>query len=255
MERVMKMKRSLLTIFVLLFSFSCAIVAMAGISIETSAWRKVEALGKKDSYTFLFFSDPKTKEGKNMQVTLEEIKQELTDKKEDVKVDIVEVMPDDSKEEKLIEVFRVQEKPTVLVIAPNGAVTGYFRKTVDKKALAESLVSMKEAQIIKTLQEGRVVFLCFNKNKEPNLATIKSDLKLVADNFRGAVNVIYASSDDPKEEKLKRTLEVSSEATAVFIIVPPGRAVARLEGTDITKANLMRALMSSCGSGCGSGCR
>jgi len=44
--------------------------------------------------------------------------------------------------------------------------------------------------------------------------------------------------------------------TAVFILLPPGTAVAKLEGDAITKANLMRSLLSACGGGsCGSSCK
>ena len=245
----MTMKTCRLLVFVMLFSFFFALASRAETNIETPAWRKVEALGKKNSHAFLFFDDAKTEEGKRMRAILEEIKQELTNKR----VDVVEVMPDDSKEKKLVEFFRIKEKPCVLVIAPNGAVTGYLPGKVNKKALLESLVSLKEAEIIKNLQEGCVVFLCLHKDAEPDSAAIKTNLESVADNFRGTVSVVYASSDDKKEEKLREKFKMGSEAkTTVFIIVPPGRAVAKLEGADITKANLMRALLASCGSGgCG----
>lgn len=247
------MKRCLLIIFAILFSFFFPLASIAEINIDTPAWQKVKALGKKNSYTFLFFGDTKTEEGEKMHATLEGITQELINKK----VDIVEVTPNDPKEGKLINLFKIQESPVVLIIAPNGAVTGYFSKTVDKKALVESLISLKETEIIKSLQEGRVVFLCFYRDKEPDFAAIKTKLKAVADNFKGAVNVIYASSGDKKEEKLREKFEMSSGTTTVIIIIPPGRAVAKLEGSDITKANLMRAIYAACGAGgCSpSGCK
>lgn len=247
------MKRCLLIIFAILFSFFFPLASIAEVDIDTPAWQKVKALGKKNSYTFLFFGDTKTEEGKKMHATLEGITKELINKK----VDIVEVTPDDPKEGKLINLFKIQESPVVLTIAPNGAVTGAFPKTVDKKALVESLISLKETEIIKSIQEGRVVFLCFYRDKEPDFAAIKTNLKAVADNFKGAVNVIYASSGDKEEEKLREKFEMSSGTTTVFIIIPPGRAVAKLEGSDITKANLMRTLYAACGvGGCGpSGCK
>jgi thioredoxin-related protein len=248
----MRIKRWFLIVFVILFSFLSLYASNAEVNIKTPAWQKVGALGKEGSYTFLFFGDAKTEEGKRIYAILGEIKQELSDKK----ADIVNVRPDDSKEEELKSFFRIQESPVVLVIAPNGAVTGYFPQTVDKKMLIESLVSLKEAEIIKNLQEQCVVFLCFYKDREPNLAMVKTNLKAVADNFRGAVSVIYASSDDQEEEKIREKFKISSGTTTVFIVVPPGKAVAKLEGADITKENLMRTLLSACGGGsCGSGCK
>ena len=245
-------KKSFLIIFVILFSHFFTSIAGAEINIKTPAWQMVKDLGKKGSYTFLFLGDAKTDEGKNMLKNLNDTKQELIEKK----ADIVKIIPDDPKEQDLLSFFKIKDYPTVLVVAPNGAITGYFSKTADKKVLGESLVSLKEAEIFKNLQEGRVVFLCFHKDTEPNIDAIKSDLDTVANNFKGAVNVIYTNSDVKEEKSLTKKLQVSSALPTVFIIVPPGRAVAKLEGSDITKENLMRALVSSCGGGgCGSGCK
>jgi len=113
----------------------------------------------------------------------------------------------------------------------------------------------KEAEVIKYLRQGLVVFLCFHNAKEPNLDKIKADIRDVAYNFIGAVESVYVSSDDKKEDKLRDKFKIQPNETAVFIVVPPGRGVAKLMGADITKANLMRTLVSSCGGGgCGSGC-
>jgi len=113
----------------------------------------------------------------------------------------------------------------------------------------------KESEVIFNLQLGAVVFLCFHDAKEPNLDKIKADIGSVLANFKGSVWAVYVSGDDKKEDRLREKFKVLSNETVVFIIVPPGRAVAKLAGADITKANLMRTLISSCGSGgCGSGC-
>ncbi|MFH1353520.1 MAG: hypothetical protein ABIH68_08105 [bacterium] len=256
---------------VMLFSFIFTVASGAGIDIKTPAWRKVEALGKKNSYTFVFCGDAKTEDGKNLRAVLGKIKEELSGGKEVVqkgsvtyrggnglkKIDIVDVAIDDSKEQELIKLFNIQSDPTVLVVAPNGAVTGYFTATADKSALVESLVSPKESEVIKNIQDGCVVFLCFHGAQEPDFTAIKTNIKSVADNFKGSVRAVYANSNDKKEEKLRENFKMPSGArTTVFILVPPGRTAAKLEGADITKENLMRTLVSSCGSGgCGSSCK
>ena len=246
----MKKERCLLVVFIALFCFVFFSVVSAEINIGTPAWQKVKDLGKQNSYVFLLFSDAKAGEDTKILATIEEVKQELTKKK----TDIVKVVFNDPKEKNLLTFFRITETPTVLVVAPNGAITGYFVKNIDKQTLAESLISLNETKIIKNLQEGRVVFLCFYEDKTANFTTIKTSLESVADNFKGVVNVIYVSSND-KEKKLREKFKISSETATAFIIVPPGRTVAKLEGDAITKTNLMQSLMSSCGSGCGSGCK
>lgn len=112
----------------------------------------------------------------------------------------------------------------------------------------------KKSEVIGYLRQGLVVFLFFYNTAEPNLDKIKADIAEVAVNFRGAIEAVYVKGDDKKEDKLREKLKVLSNETAVFIIIPTGEAVAKLGGTDITKTNLMRAVISSCGKGCGSGC-
>lgn len=118
------------------------------------------------------------------------------------------------------------------------------------------LKTPKEAEIIGYLQQGLAVFLCFHSPLEPNMDKIKAEIESVAANFKGAIEDVYVSGDDKKEDKLREKFDVSPKDTVVFIIVPPGIARARLEGTDITKANLMRALFAACGGRtCGSSCK
>ena len=113
----------------------------------------------------------------------------------------------------------------------------------------------KESEVTGYLKQGLVVFLCFHDAKEPNLDKIKSDITDVVINFKGAVGTVYVSGDDKKEDSLRGKFKIQSNETTLFIIQPSGRAVAKLAGTDITKTNLMKAVVSSCGGGgCGSGC-
>ena len=117
----------------------------------------------------------------------------------------------------------------------------------------------KESEIILNLRLGLVVFLCFHSASDPNLDKIKADIGAVAANFKGQIEAVYVSGDDKKEDTLREKFKMLPNETAVFIVVPPGRGVAKLAGADITKTNLMRTLVSSCGGGgCGSrggGCR
>lgn len=113
----------------------------------------------------------------------------------------------------------------------------------------------KESEIAGYLPQGLVVFLCFHDAKEPNLDKIKSDISEIAVNFKGTIGAVYVSGDDKSENKLREKFNIQPNETAVFIIQPSGKAVAKLTGAEITKTNLMSVVVSSCGSGgCGSGC-
>ena len=113
----------------------------------------------------------------------------------------------------------------------------------------------KESKVTGYLQQGLAVLLCFHNSVEPNLRKIKSDIGSVAANFKGAIEAVYVSSDDKKEDNFREKLKVLPNETAVFIISPSRSAVAKLKSTEITKTNLMRVVVSACGGGgCGSGC-
>ena len=97
----------------------------------------------------------------------------------------------------------------------------------------------KESEVIFNLQLGAVVFLCFHDAKEPNLDKIKADIGSVLANFKGSVWAVYVSGDDKKEDRLREKFKILPNETAVYIITPPGRPVAKLAAADITKTNLI----------------
>ena len=115
----------------------------------------------------------------------------------------------------------------------------------------------KESEVTFNLKLGSAVFLCFHDSTEANLDKIKADIGSVAANFKGAIAAVYVSGNDKKEDSLRGKFKVQPNETAVFVIMPSGKSVAKLTGADITKANLMKPLVStssSGGCGCGSRC-
>lgn len=120
----------------------------------------------------------------------------------------------------------------------------------------DEIETPKETEVLDNLAQRRVVFLCFYNETDPSLLSARAEINSVVSNFRGSVTSVYVSGSDKAEDKLRAKFDTLPEQTAVFIVVPPGRAVAKMEGKDITKQNLMQALYSSCGGGgCGSGCK
>ncbi|HCJ66983.1 MAG TPA: hypothetical protein DHV62_06580, partial [Elusimicrobia bacterium] len=191
-----KLKKLLKGVF-LVFSFILMmiifpVVSSAGININTPSWEKVKIYGKENKYVFLFISESKSDENKKIEIILQEINSELRNKSAIVKVVIT-----DKKEEELIKFFRIAKEnvPIVLVIAPNGAITGAFSKQVEKKSLREAIVSTRESEIILSLQERCLVFICFYKNKNSFLETVKSDLKTIEKYFKGSLVTFYISSN------------------------------------------------------------
>ena len=158
------------------------------------------------------------------------------------------------KESAVVEKYGVNRAslPLLLVLAPNGAITGGFPQKVTTEQLTKSCsVPKLVMNILKPLQEGKIALVSlqnnktkFNQESDKAVYDFSSDARL-----KPFIEVIKADPDDKKNAdfltqcKLGNTI---SESTVVFII-PPGSVVGVYPGK-ITKDTLMAAL-SSCKTG------
>lgn len=151
--------------------------------------------------------------------------------------------------------------PMILVIAPNGAVTGGFSGSGDPKLVAGAVVGKSFASCLKALQDGKLVFVAVpGTNAVLNEEAMKSIVAMTTDDrFNGYTETLTLSPTDPAGSELlaKLNVQASDSDPLTVMLVPPGRVVGTYTGV-ITKeqmvSDLMRAMAgSTCGSG-GGGC-
>lgn len=149
--------------------------------------------------------------------------------------------------------------PILLVIAPNGAITGGFPKTVTPEKLEQSVhVSDLMLKTLQPLQDQKIVLVSLrNSLTKHSEASWKGVNDFVTDPQYQQITT--AISADPAAEgsreflKQCNLLPTLSEATVV-VLLPPGRIGAVLTGK-LTKADVLKSLQSCAGGGgCGSGC-
>jgi hypothetical protein len=145
--------------------------------------------------------------------------------------------------------------PIVLAMAPNGAITGaYFGEKLKDPKLQESIVSGSEQQVLKALQDGKLVFLCAqNATTKSNEAAMKGVNEFKADTrfaqFTEVVTIDPAvAAEQPFLAKLKLDPK-ATEATTAFL-APPGSVVAKVNGAT-TKDALLASLQAASSGGCG----
>ena len=147
--------------------------------------------------------------------------------------------------------------PMLLVIAPNGAITGGFSKTVTADQLKKSIsISDLMLRTIKSLQEEKVTLVSLqNHATKFNAESWKGVSDFVNDsNYK---EVAVAVKADPlaagSQEFIKQCQLIAplTEAT-VIILVPPGR-ISKVFTGKVTKADILKSLQS-CSPGGGSGC-
>jgi len=150
--------------------------------------------------------------------------------------------------------------PMTLVIAPNGAVTAAFPRTMkDTVDLKTAFVSAGMADILKVVQAGKLAVVCLKNAKTTCNAESDATIKtLCADKqLAGITDTLVMDPADPKEVEFYKRCSVKTDnpKAQIMLVAPPGRVLGVFDG-DITSDQLMARLTQACGSGgCGpSGC-
>lgn len=176
------------------------------------------------------------------------------------KVSVYKAKMSDSASKEIAKKYGVlgTDLPIVLIIAPNGAITGGFPKAITDEQLKHS-VGMSDLMLktIKSLQEQKVALIAlqnsstkFNAESWAGVNEFANDTK-----YKELVTAIKA---DPlaagSQEFMKQCQLVSplTEATVV-VLLPPGK-IAKILNGKITKEDILKSLQTcSAGSGCCSG--
>jgi len=151
----------------------------------------------------------------------------------------------DPAERPLVERFAVGRAPMpmTIVTAPNGAITGAFPQRVTAEQLAGAFVTPSMAACMKSMQQGRLVFLCLQTTPQPLVPGAINEF--AADpQFKNRVDVVLVQATDPAEAPLLAELGLGAsqpaQANTVFF-APPGVLVGKF-GLLSTKAEVAAAL-------------
>ena len=151
----------------------------------------------------------------------------------------------DMAERPLVEHFAVGRAPMpmTIVTAPNGAVTGAFPQRVTAEQLAGAFVTPAMSACMKSMQQGRLVFLCLQTTPQPVVPGGINEF--AADpQFKNRVDVVLVQAADPAEAQLLAELQLNAaqpaQANTVFF-APPGVLVGKF-GLLSTKAEVAAAL-------------
>lgn len=179
------------------------------------------------------------------------------------RADSISIDVTDPEEKGFVDKYRLGRTPMplVLVIAPNGAITGAFPGQFDGKQFSESIISPCAEECLKALQERRLVFLCFQNDKTAkNDDAMRGVTEFAADaRFSQATEIIKIDPAIKSELEFLNKMKIeykADEALTVFI-VPPGQIIGAYRGaTDkAVMEKTLLAAVASCGTGCGpSGC-
>lgn len=175
------------------------------------------------------------------------------------KADPVTIMVTDASESGIVRKFGVDRAPMplVLVLAPNGAITGSFHTSFTENQLVGALVGPAEAKVLRSLQQGKLVLVCaqngntrFNAEAMHGVSSFKADQRYSAATEVVMLDPVRADSQ-PFLTKLGARFPVNQAVT--FFLAPPGSIIGQFQGP--TDKSQLVATLNSAVSGCGTGCK
>jgi hypothetical protein len=203
-------------------------------------------------YLFLFAWKADDEQTLAMRKVFDKAMENVADRAQWIVVNIT-----DSSEQPIVSKFGLNRvpMPLVLAMAPNGAITGGFPTKFDERQLLDAFASPGTEKVMKSLQDGKLVFVCVQNNKtKSNSAAMQGVLDFQADvRFASATEIVTLDPTDKKEARFLTDLKVppdTAEATTVFV-VPPGNAIGKFEG--VTNKDALVELLSKANTGCGPG--
>ena len=174
-----------------------------------------------------------------------------------VQVKSIKVKANDPSEKSIIERFNLKRTPMpfVLVLAPNGAITGGFPSFTEEQ-LMDSISSPGAASCLKALQDRKLVLLCLQNNQTVNNeAALKGVNDFKADpRFANATEIVLIDPSNTKERKFlnQLALDTSASQATTVLISPPAEVIGTYQGPT-TKAQLASDLQKATSGCCGPG--
>ena len=209
-----------------------------------SGMKAFETSWKADHYVLAFFYSEMNDIVKEKKASFETIAAGLKDKADAHFVDIK-----DPKQIDVVNLYKVDRAPMplVLVVAPNGAITGGFPRDFTEERILSSIVGPLSTQCLKALQEGKFVFVCVQGDDvKANASAMKGVVDFKDDIQYGPITeVVIFKGTGPSEQRMVKSLgleEKPAEPVTAFL-APPGSMIGKFTGST-DKDKLVAALTS-----------
>lgn len=236
------MRRLRTMIFLGILSF-CSLSLFADDSSKV-----MQNAASENKHLFIFFYKDQNEKGVRLQNIFDQTMQKMDDQ-----VKTIKVKANDPSEKTIIERFNLKRSPMpfVVVLAPNGAITGGFPSFTEEQ-LMDSISSPGAASCLKALQDRKLVLLCLqNSQTANNEAALKGVSEFKADpRFANATEIVMIDPSDKKEHKFLNQLglDMHSAQAITVLISPPAEVIGTYQGPT-TKTQLAYDLQKAT-SGC-----
>lgn len=199
----------------------------------------LENAAKNGEYAFVFFYRNEDARTSQLRSVFDGAVAKVTDRAEPVVIRV-----DDPAEKEVVDRFKVRTAPMpfVFVVAPNGAVVHSYRLAFSEQQLVDSFASPGMEKALKSLQDGKMTFLCIqNGNTKHDAEAMKGVNEFKSDpKYAKTTGVVTIDPSDTAEAQFLKNLKVdpnTAEAVTV-LLAPPGKTVATFKGATEKKVLL-----------------
>lgn len=214
--------------------------------------RFIQNAVSENKHLFIFFYKDQNEKTLLLQNVFDQAIQKMGEQ-----VKAIKVKANDPSEKSIIDRFNLKRAPMpfVLVLAPNGAITGGFPSFTEEQ-LMDSISSPGTASCLKALQDRKLVLLCLQNNQTVNNeAALKGVNDFKADpRFANATEIVLIDPSNTKERKFlnQLALDTSASQATTVLISPPAEVIGTYQGPT-TKAQLASDLQKATSGCCGPG--
>ncbi len=122
--------------------------------------------------------------------------------------------------------------PTLMGVAPNGAITGVYQLSVNEQQLDSAVLTPRYSEMVKKLQEQKITVICL----QPAVGGFvpAGVTQLEADpNLKKFVVQVSASADDVREARFFENMRVRTDIKqpVVLMFAPPGVFLGRFDAS------------------------
>jgi len=205
--------------------------------------QSLKAVGSEGKFTFIVFSKEDNAAAREM---LAVVKTGVAQRQEQAVV--VMARANDPAEQPLVQHFGIARAPMPLTVAvaPNGAITGVFAKTISDEHLTAAIVTPTMMKCMKSLQNKQLVFVLVSANGKATapvgVTALQSDPQ-----FKGRISFASMRVDDPAETRFVSQMQIDPQKVRgayAVLIAPPGVMVGHFDSAS-TPSQIAAAIHKS----------
>lgn len=198
--------------------------------------RKVAAAQAAGKHTFLLLTKSLDEKTRSMAAALH---QSLAKHPQTTEWAVLRVT--DPVEKKLVSQLSPESVPCVMVLAPNGVLTGILPRAITPKLIEESIVTPAFARCLLAMQQNKCAILCVLGPQEQALPAGVSGI-LGDPDARKRFEIIAIRSNNPAESKLLRQLGMTQTSACRVLVMSPGEKLLGSFDHTVTRTQLIKVM-------------